>query len=284
VASGNVDFALLFNQEASNLRETRQRLIGGDLACGFPELGSAFSVGKGEPYSAGIKVVTSDSTATGATLGGNLLDVTTEAESRTGSTFTFQGTAAGHCIYVSSIRQDAASNPLKHWGHVFNQTTAAVLGGGEFVCEIWDGGAWVAVGVMAHNVGELYRYANDVFIRPDEEEAVQFGIDPTTTWAAQTILTTTAYWARWRISTAVTTAPVFERVRLEESSSSFNRQGQFTARGLARWGRAVLRLAGRSESKRAGWTQTATLSAISSKSQTDYVQHFRWSLSFIIRR
>ncbi len=235
VASGNVDFALLFNQEASNLRETRQRLIGGDLACGFPELGSAFSVGKGEPYSAGIKVVTSDSTATGATLGGNLLDVTTEAESRTGSTFTFQGTAAGHCIYVGSIRQDAASNPLKHWGHVFNQTTAAVLGGGEFVCEIWDGGAWVAVGVMAHNVGELYRYANDVFIRPDEEEAVQFGIDPTTTWAAQTILTTTAYWTRWRISTAVTTAPVFERVRLEESSSSFNRQGQFTARGLARW-------------------------------------------------
>jgi hypothetical protein len=74
-----------------------------------------------------------------------------------------------------------------------------------------------------------------VFIRPDEEEAVQFGIDPTTTWAAQTILTTTAYWTRWRISTAVTTAPVFERVRLEESSSSFNRQGQFTARGLARW-------------------------------------------------
>ena len=62
---------------------------------------------------------------------------------------------------------------------------------------------------MAHNVGEFYRYANDVFIRPDEGEAVQFGIDPTTTWAAQTILTTTAYWTRWRISTAVTTAPVF---------------------------------------------------------------------------
>ena len=234
-AVGNTDFALQFNQEQTNLRETRQRLIGGDLALGFPELGSAISVGRGEPYSDGIRCITSDSTATSSTLGGNLLDVTTEAASRTASTFSFQGAAAGHCIYMCSIRQDSASTPLKHWGHVFNQTTAAILGGGEFVCELWDGAAWVAVGVMAHNVAELYRYANDVFIRPDEEEAVQFGIDPTTTWALQTILGTTAYWARWRISTAVTTAPVFERVRLEESSSSYNRQGQFAARGLARW-------------------------------------------------
>ena len=107
--------------------------------------------------------------------------------------------------------------------------------GGSFVAEIWDGGAWVQVGCMASSVAELYRYASQVFIRANSEENVQLGIDETTTWATQTILGTTAYWMRWRIATAATTAPVWERVRLEESSKFINRSGQLAARGLARW-------------------------------------------------
>lgn len=232
-AAGNTDFALLFNQEATNLRETRQRLIGGDLALGFPELGSAFSAGRGEPYSDNIKVVTSDSTATAVSVGGNLIDVTAEAASRSGSTFTFQGTAANHCIYVASIRLDAASNPLKYWGHVFNQTVAGV--GGSYVCEIWDGAAWRSIGVMAHSVDELYRYANAVFLRAGSSDTIQFGIDNTTTWATLSIDGVTSYWARWRIDTAVAAAPVFERVRLEESSLRINKVGERIGSGLSRW-------------------------------------------------
>ena len=232
-AAGNTDFALLFNQEATNLRETRQRLIGGDLALGFPELGSALSAGRGEPYSDGIQVITSDSTATSTTLGGNLTDVTAEAASRTGSTFTFQGTGANHCIYFGSLRRDASSNPLKYWGLTFNQTTAAV--GGAYLFEYWNGSAWASMGVMAHSVDELYRYANAVFLRASSEEAIQFGIDDATPWGTQTISGTTAYWARVRIDSAATTAPVFERSRLEESTTRINVVGERIGTGLGRW-------------------------------------------------
>jgi len=232
-AAANTDFALQFNQEATNLRETRQRLIGGDMALGFPELGSALSVGRGEPYSDNIKVVTSDSTATSTTLGGSLTDVTAEAQSRTSSTFTFQGVAADHCIYIATNRQDATGTPLKHWGHVFDQVVAGV--GGSYVCEIWNGSAWVDVSVMASSEAELYRYANSVFLRASSTETVQLGADENTAWTTNTVDGVTSYWTRWRIATGLTTAPEWERVRLEESSASTNRLGQLKARGLARW-------------------------------------------------
>ena len=242
-AAANADFALQFNQEETNLRETKQRLIGGDLSLGFPELGSAFSSGKGDPYSDGIRVITSDSTATSATLGGTLTDVTTEAASRTGSTFTFQGVAANHCIYVGSLRTDAAGASLKHWGHQFNQVIAGV--GGSYVAEILSGGAWVAIGVQAVSIAELYRYSSQVFLRANSDEGIQFGIDNTTSWSSITILGSSSYWVRWRIQTTVTTAPVFERVRVETSSLGVNRIGQLRARGLSRW-RSLLYAVGNS--------------------------------------
>jgi hypothetical protein len=105
-AAQNTDFVLQFSQEPTTVREARHRIIGQDLALGFPEKGSSFISGKGADYGDGIKVVTSDSTATGATVGGNLTDVTTAAQSLDSSTFTFQGTAANHCIYFATQRRD----------------------------------------------------------------------------------------------------------------------------------------------------------------------------------
>ena len=227
-AAANVDFVVDFNQEATDLRDPRVRLIGADLALGFPELGSGFSAGRGEPYSAGIKVVTSDATTTGG-----LVDVTAEAASRTGSTFSFQGTAAGHAIYVGSIRLDAVSNPFKHWGLLIDQVSGGV--GGSYVVEIWDGGAWSAVSTLAVSTAEQYRYASALFLRSSTTEDLYYGIDDSTTWATTTVDGTAAYWARIRIDTALTTAPVFERWRLHESATSVNKLGQGSRRGLAQW-------------------------------------------------
>jgi hypothetical protein len=234
-AAANTDFALQFNQEKTNVRDSRQRLIGADLSLGFPELGSGISVGKGEPYSANIKVVTSDSTATSTTLGGNLTDETIAAESTSGSTFSFQGSAANHCIYIASIRLDAASNPLKHWGHVLNQVLTGL--GATYACEVWDGGAWREVGAMANSTAELYRYANNLFQRANSEESVRLGINNSTTWSTISVDGVTAYWVRYRVITPSGSGnvPSFERVRLEESSARINMFGQRTASGLARW-------------------------------------------------
>ena len=237
-AAGNTDFVLQFNQEADLLFDPAQRLIGGNLSLGFPELGSSMTVGKGEFYSQGIRVITSDSTATSTTLGGNLTDVTTAAQSRNSSTFSYQGTAANHCIYVCSERLDPASNPLKHWGHRFSQTTAGV--GGSYKCEVWDGAAWVAIGTLGYSTEQLFRYGNNPFIRANSEEVNAFGIDDDTNWQTTTILGITAYWVRWRIDVVVSVAPVWERLCLEESTTRINEFGVRLGSGLGRWRGTVI--------------------------------------------
>lgn len=226
-AAANTDFVVSFTQPETNVRDARQRIIGQDLALGFPELGSAIYVGRGAPYADGIKVLTTDA------VGGNLTDETAAATSRTASTFTFQGTAAGHTILVASLRRDAASQPFKHFGALINQTAASV--GGSYAFEVWDGAAWAEVGIMAVSEAEGYRYGNAVFLRASSLEHIYPGITGATTWAQSTIDGTTAYWFRVRIATAPTTLPTFERWQVLDSTAEFNAQGQRSAAGLSQW-------------------------------------------------
>jgi hypothetical protein len=237
-AAQNTDFVLQFSQEPTTVREARHRIIGQDLALGFPEKGSSFISGKGADYGDGIKVVTSDSTATGATVGGNLTDVTTAAQSLDSSTFTFQGTAANHCIYFATQRRDGASNPLKHWGGRISTVAAAV--GGSYVFEVWNGANWAEVGAMATSDAERYRYSSSYFIRANSEERITYGLDTDTTWATLTIDGVNAYWVRCRIATVATTVPTFERWWLEESSTQINDRGQRAATGLGQWRRTLV--------------------------------------------
>lgn len=237
-AAGNTDFVVSFSQAETNTREARQRIIGQGLALGFPELGSALWAGRGAPYSSGIKVVSSDNTATGTTIGGNLTDESAAAESRSGSTFTWQGTAANHCLYFASARKNPAGTPLKSWGLLINQV-AATGAGGAYVFEIWDGAAWSEVGVMAVSEDEKYRYGDSVFLRASSLEDLLLGITSATTWATTTVDGLAAYWARIRIATAPATLPTFERWRLLESTTEINGLGQRLSAGLAQFRTSV---------------------------------------------
>lgn len=235
-AAGNTDFVLQFNQQATSVRDSRQRLIGADLALGFPELGSGLEVGRGAPYSDGISVVTTDGTETmvGNTVtGGNQTDVTAEAQSRDSSTFSFQGLTANHAIYFASRRTTPGGVALEHWGYLLDQITAGV--GGAYVVEVWDGAAWVAVGKMAEAEETGVIYANAVFLRAAQAESVYLGIDSDTTQVLSTVNGLSLYHTRIRVTSGLTTAPTWERVRLMESSLSVNKLGQLKARGLSQW-------------------------------------------------
>lgn len=236
LAAQNTEFTVFFNQQQTNTRDALQRLIGADLGLGFPERGSGLSVGKGTPYSDGMKVVTTNGAETmvGSTVtGGNQVDVTTAAASLDSSTFALQGTALNTALYICSTRKNAAGVPLKHWGWTFNQIGAGV--GGSYVVEIWNGSAWVDVGPMAVSVAEQYRYADQLFLRANSLEVVHIGILDTTPWAQATVDGVAGYWARVRVASVLSTAPSWERVRLNDSSTAFNATGQRTARGLAKW-------------------------------------------------
>ena len=212
-----------------------------ELHVGTPEKGHESVFGEGDSYTRGMVVLTTDGTAGSTADGGNLTDVSANAASASGSTFSFQGVTAGHAIMFGSSLVDAASTALKHWGLKLSQTTAAVeVTAKSFIYEIWDGTNWVAIGAMATHSTLYYRYGNTHFIRANTSEHVRYGVDEDTTWATKAISGDTLYWSRVRIATTVTTAPVFEQSKLHSSRSEINIDGTHTFHGLSRFRTTLL--------------------------------------------
>jgi len=207
-----------------------------ELHVGSPEKGHESVFGEGDSYTRGMVVLTTDGTAGATADGGNLTDVSATAESTAGSTFTFQGVTAGHSILFGSSLIDSSSAVLKHWGLKLSQIAAAVeVTGRSFTFELWDGAAWVEVPVMATSASAYYPYANEVLVRANSTEHLRYGIDNATTWATKAINGDTLYWARVRISTTITTAPTFERVKLSCNRSEINADGTHTFHGSSRF-------------------------------------------------
>lgn len=209
------------------------------LTVGRAELGRASVFGEGDSYVRGMVVITTDGTAGASADGGNLTDVSANAASGSGSTFTFQGVTSGHAIMFGSTLTDGAV--LKHWGLRLEQTTAAVeVTAKSFVYEIWDGANWIEVGAMATHSTLFHRYGNEHFIRANTPEHVRYGIDDNTTWSTKLISGDTLFWSRIRIATTITTAPVFEQSKLSTSRFKAGIDGTNTYHGNARFRRTLV--------------------------------------------
>lgn len=205
-----------------------------DLAVGAAEQGQHSHLGQGAPYTRGMIVITTDDTATGVSDGGNLTDVSIAARDYSGSTFTFQGVGAGHTILIGSSLENG--DVEKHLGLRVNQTVGAVeIVEKSFVVEIWDGAAWYEVGTMAFGPPEYYTYANALFLRVQTSEFIHFGIDAATVWAKKTIDGHNLYWSRIRITSTLTTAPVFEQFRLLPNHTTVHNDGTITFHGSSRF-------------------------------------------------
>ena len=224
-----------YQAETISFRDTNDshHVIYAEQSIGRPEYGRQFITGEGAPYTQHMVVLTTDNNADSTHDGGNFIDVSTEAASPSGSTFSFQGITANHTILISTSRE-SATDDLRIQSLRFLQTTAAVeISAKSFVFEKWDGADWVIMQVMAHEATDLYRYANSVFLRASSSEVIV--VRPLATWAKKTINGANHYWMRVRIATTVTTAPVFERMLLEHSNSRFNAQGIQIFNGLSKF-------------------------------------------------
>ena len=251
-AAALAEFSLSFTQESTDTFDSSFNVFGAQqMSVGFSERGTAVSVGRGAPYTTGMVVYTTDDTASSTVDGGNLTDVTTEATSKTGSTFTFQGLGANHSILVGVRRQDLNGEPLKFYGlETFVGSQAA--SGGTYVFESWNGSQWVETMGMCTNVDEGFSYGTDYFIRPNTDEFIRVGLDEfiespiadfavsAYTWSNKTINSIDAYWLRIRISTDVTgTLPNFERFKILDSIFSFSKNGVPSAKGLAQFRKTI---------------------------------------------
>lgn len=230
-------------------------IISKDFDSGIAERGVTSGLGQGIPYYRGMIVITTDSTATSTTDGGNLTDVSTAARSKSGSTFSFQGTSANHTILIGSELSDG-SDVLRHWGLFVSQTTAAVEASAKsFIFEIWNGTAWVETKVMAVQKENDYRYSNELFIRANQEEVIRYGVELNTSWSKKTISSKNLYWCRIRITNGLTTAPVFQQFKLLPSSTEVLTDGTVVHNGLAIW-RRVLSAAGNTFGESGGVTDS----------------------------
>jgi hypothetical protein len=196
-------------------------------------------------------VYTTDDTASSTVDGGNLTDVTDEATSKTGSTFTFQGAGANHSILVGVRRQDINGDPLKFYGlETFIGSQAS--SGGTYVFESWNGSQWVETMGMCTNADKGFSYGTDYFIRPNTDEFIRLGLNefiesPITdfgvsavTWSNKTINSIDAYWLRIRVGTDVTgSLPNFERFKILDSIYSFSKNGVPSAKGLAQFKKTI---------------------------------------------
>lgn len=211
-----------------------------ELHVGSVENPSQFAAGQGDATARGMVVLTTDNTTTSVSDGGNFVDVSVAATSISGSTFTFQGLGAGHSILVGLDRELEGSK-VKHWGLNIQQTVAAVLGAGNFVFERWDGAAWTAFNIMAVEEAFNYRYADQIFLRPNSSENIRYGLTENYgTWAQKTIDGKNLYWIRIRITNLVTTLPVFQQFKAHTSRASITKFGALSHYGQGRYQQVFL--------------------------------------------
>jgi len=219
----------------SELEGDEGLLLYEELQVGSPERGRESVFGEGDSYIRGMLVYTE-------TAGNVFTNVSTEAASSSGSTFTFPAIAADNAIYVSSDLQDA-TDYKQFLGIKASITTAAVLGAGEIVAEYWDGtaggGSWVEYATMSCLSNSPYtEYSNLIFERVNSEQIRFDDLTDTTRfdWAKNDppATGTNRFWVRFRVKTDVTTVPIFEQFKVHSNRTEINADGFVEYMGKAR--------------------------------------------------
>jgi hypothetical protein len=128
-AALGADFAVSTFQRGSTTLDPSYDIFGVPLTVGFPELGQEVRLGQGGPYNSGQIIFRADSAtpSIGTSNDGlNFVDITTDASSKSGSSFGFTSGIIGDVIYLGSARKDNTGTPLKHFGSRLRQITRSI--------------------------------------------------------------------------------------------------------------------------------------------------------------
>lgn len=200
--------------------------IFGEVKVGSVENPTETSMGEGDSTIRGMKVFTYD--------GSSYVDVTAAAKSASGSIFTFPNLLVNSAVYIASELVQAGDY-YKHHGIKTLISTAAV--GGTIIMEYWDGGAWVEENASEIQAsGKYFPFAKQYFQRTG---AYQVRYNPALAnddWTANDIMTygTNLYWTRFRITSQLTTAPIFEQWKYHTSCFEPNEDGFIEYKGKSR--------------------------------------------------
>jgi hypothetical protein len=174
--------------------------------------GKEFRAGEGGSTVIGMSVLTNTNGEAGS-----WTDETADTSSPSGSTFTFfPGTGAENCIYIG--------NDFEFCGvRITNISTAMVYGTGAVVAEYWNGSTWTAFNIMETQADAPYSSRAQFALL--NTGSVQIRWAPFSDWATKSLNGTTKYWARYRITSAITTAPVAEQFKCSTNRAEINKDG-----------------------------------------------------------
>lgn len=207
----------------------------GELHVGTPKRPTESAFGEGDSHKRFLAYTTTDDIA--------FTDISTEARSPSGSTFTFPSTAAGSSIYIGNLYSDSLDAMLPFFGIKTLVTVAAVLGAGNFTVQYYNSNSgWLDLNYMETQADRrFYQYGDNIFAHTGSHQ-VRFGInlaietDVNLKWDTNDPVSygTNIYWIRLRIENAITTAPIFEQIKVHSNRFEINSDGWMEFFGNAR--------------------------------------------------
>lgn len=193
----------------------------GEVSIGTHGDPKEFSVGGGDSYETGRKLYTYN---------GSIY-----SDESGSSTVSFPNTSVNTAIYVSTtLTEEGSGNQLQFFNVKVGITTAAV--GGEIVAEYWDGLSWTEFNHMSYGeTGTVNTFQKNIFQRVADEH-INFNYQIGDDWATNDDPSsgTNSYWVRFRIATALTTAPAFNLFKVGPSRTEGNENGFITHKGTGR--------------------------------------------------
>jgi len=174
--------------------------------------GNELAVGEGDSTVIGMIVQTNTNGTAGS-----WADETDDAKSSSGSPVTmFPGVAAENCLYIGGDFEFVGFR-------MSTISTAITLGAGVIDMEYWNGSSWASVLYMETKADAPYTHrANNVF---ENTDSIQVRFGTRTNWATTALNGETKYWVRIRVTTGITTAPVFEQIKLSTNRNELNADG-----------------------------------------------------------
>ena len=247
----NAEFGLDFMQESTEIFNSSKNLFGLDqMSVGTAEIGTKSHFGRGASSTVGLKVFTTDNTASSVSDGSNFIDVSDNAKSKEGSTITFQTGGTNTTILFTTQRVNSdLSTTLSYYGLNINVLQRAV--GGSYIFEYWDGSQWREDSV--HSVSEDlgYNYGNTLFLRNQSEENLTFDLSKDA-WTGKTINGVEGYWMRCRTVTTGTTKPTFEQIKIIYDNTTISKEGILSLHGKSLYRESINLLQG-------NWDGSSTL-------------------------
>jgi hypothetical protein len=199
--------------------------IRGELQVGYYASPRTFVAGSGPSHTYNMSVLTETPASV-------FTDRTSDASTLLGTPFPlFDGTAVGNRCYIGLTDTTVSEGPSAI--KVINIQTAIVLGTGALIWEYWNGAAWTQMYVLATQAEYSYLPKAQIgAFDAVESQNIRFGNMPS--FGTTTVNGILAFWVRVSVSSAITTVPIINQIKLRSNTTKITETGFIEWFGKAR--------------------------------------------------